>query len=97
MAHDPENTLILELKSGPVTVEAQHLVERTAARIEQNVGATEQAQHVLLARRGLQVEHDRFLVAVVVPEEQRAFQSGLVLEIWTDTARGGHAVERRRV
>src|SRR5205814_7652938 len=35
----------------------------------------------------LQVEHNRFLVAVVVPEEQRVFESRLVREEWADEAR----------
>ncbi len=61
-------------------VEPQHLVERAAARVQQDVGAAEQAEHLLAPRRRLEVEHDRFLVAVVVPEEQRAFQARLVFE-----------------
>ena len=65
-------------------IQAQGFVERAATRIEQDVGAAEQAQQVL-ARRGVpwrlaQVEHHRLLVAVVVPEEQRAFETGLVFE-----------------
>ncbi len=61
-------------------VEPQHLVERAAARVEQDVGAAEQAEHLVAAGRGFEVEHHRFLVAVVVPEEQRAFEPRLVLE-----------------
>ena len=68
-------------------VQPEHLIERAAARVEQHVGAAEQPQQVLAAGRALQVEHDRFLVAVVVPEEQRALRPRLVVEKRPDPPR----------
>ena len=69
-------------------IEPQHLVERAAARVEQDVGAAEQAQQMLAPARLAQIEHHRFLVAVVVPEEQRAFETRLVFEKRSDPPRG---------
>src|SRR5205823_14066064 len=65
-------------------IEVQRLAECTTARIEQDIGTAEQTQQ-MLARGGLaQVEHDRFLVAVIVPEEQRALETRLVFEERSD-------------
>ena len=61
-------------------IQSQCLVQRAAARIQQHVRAFQQAQHVLARQRLAQIEHHRLLVAVVVPEEQRAFQPRLVLQ-----------------
>jgi hypothetical protein len=68
-------------------VEAERLVQRAATGVEQDVGAAEQPEHLLAARRRQEVEHDRFLIAVVVPEEQRAFEPGLVAEKRPDPPR----------
>jgi hypothetical protein len=74
-------------------VEAERRVQPAAAGIEQYVGALQQPQHVLAPLAALQVEHDRFLVAVVIPEEQRAFEAGLIIEKRADAA-GGVALGR---
>ncbi len=68
-------------------VEAQHLVECAAACVEQDVSAAQQTEHLLAPRRRQQIEDDRLLVAVIVPEEQRAFEPGLILQKRTDPPR----------
>ena len=68
-------------------IQPQRLVQRAAARIQQHVRAFQQTQHVLARQRLAQVEHHRLLVAVVVPEEQRALQPGLILQERTDASR----------
>ena len=72
-------------------VETERGVQRAAGGIEQDVGAFQQAQQ--LVRLRLDVQHDRFLVAVVVPEEQRAFRARLVVQERADAA-GGVALGR---
>ena len=65
-------------------VQSQRLVQRAATCVEQHVGAFQQAQHMFARQRLAQVQHHRFLVAIVVPEEQRAFQPRLILQERTD-------------
>ena len=69
-------------------VEPHHFVERAAARVEQDVGAAEKVQQMLARGRLPQIQHNRFLVPVVVPEEQRAFETRLVFEKRADPPRG---------
>ncbi len=69
------------------TIEAERLVQRAAARIEQDIGAAEQAQQILARHGARQIENNRFFVAVVVPEEQRALETRLVLEKRADPPR----------
>ncbi len=69
------------------SVEPQRRVERAAAGIEQNIGAADEAQQILARRSLAQIQHDRFLVAVVVPEEQRALGARLILQERADPPR----------
>ncbi len=75
------------------TIEPQCRVQRAAARIEQHVGAAEQAEQILARLSLAQIEHDGFFVAVVVPEEQRALRAGTIVEKRADPA-GGVAFRR---
>src|SRR5207244_1314269 len=50
-------------------------------------GAGEELQEVLAAGLLAQIEHDRFFVAVVIPEEERALEPRLVIEIRADPPR----------
>ena len=74
-------------------IEAEHLVERAATGIEQDVRAVQQAQQLIAGRGLVQVQHDGLLVAVVVPEEQRPLQARLVVQEGADAA-GGVALGR---
>ena len=68
------------------------LVELAARRrLEQDVGARDERAEALAIFRPLQVEHDRALAAVVVPEEQRALGIRAVLVERADAARGAAA------
>src|SRR5207247_518890 len=74
----PRRDEVREARCERGVLEFQHFDERTAAGVEQDIGTADEAQQVL-ARSGLaQVEHHGFLVAVVVPEEERALEPRLV-------------------
>ena len=68
-------------------IQPQRRVQRAAACVQQHVGAFQQTQHVLARRCLAQIQHHRLLVAIVVPEEQRAFQPRLILQERPDPPR----------
>ena len=68
-------------------VEPQRLVQGSAAGVEQHIGAGQQAKQLLARSRLAQIQHDRFLIAVVVPEIKRALRARLVIEKRADPSR----------
>ena len=77
------NCLLQRLRAQPQRVELS-----PGRGLEQHVGGSEQRAKTVAIFLPTQIEHDRSLAAIVLPEEQGAFGVRLVLVERTDAARG---------